>query len=207
MSQDDAEAAAERILYIDTPGAAEFLEGLGQERLEALIEGFGMARHALWLEEQMADQINHRQHRFLVECSKTDLAVASLLNSKEDAEDFFEWLLWLIHQAEKLENIRQYQADRMLGVTSSGELIIHTKLVSQSWDMYPGNRRGQPPRASVVKSFLAPISDAGSKSYTVDGKSMRGYRITLEKLLHHVEQLPGCDVEEFEEAWQLICKG
>jgi hypothetical protein len=152
LTQEDIEAIAERLLYVEVSEAGKhYLESLPRERIEAFVQEDEIAAHVLWLAET---RVVERQGRFLVSGNR-DKVVRSMTVSGGLRSAILNWVvLWLL-EPNKL-------AGRDLVRVYAKEVLVSGRGVQEYWATYEVNYRN-PPNAADIRTALSGICRPGTR--------------------------------------------
>lgn len=183
LNENDINAIVERFFYLmvylpagcdpKRPPAREYLESLGQQRVEEWVSKDEIARHALWLRENLEVP---RKSRFLVGGEASDLT-RSLATSTGLRAEVCHWLVGFL-LTPKPFRLKAHVAH--LVRVSRGRLLVNARAVTEFWGDYVQNDR-DPPRAMQVSQALTGLSN-GRVFLKHKGEKVAYREIDLENL-------------------------
>lgn len=176
----DIDAVAERILYVHAgPAARRVLEAMGPARVRDLVEGDGLARHALWLRE---NRHVARATRFLV--SGRDSALhRSLTTSRGLSSAICHWCVSYLLEPAKV-NVQR----KLLVRVHKGELLVTARALAEHWEIYATNAK--PPPAGKIARALASLARPSKKQLVAGSGKMTNYwRMKTDSLLTWCEEM------------------
>lgn len=152
LTQEDIEAIAERLLYVEVSEAGKlFLDSLPRERVEALVHADEIAAHALWLAQT---RVVERQSRFVVAGGR-DKVIKAMTVSGGLRSAILNWVvLWLLDPVKV--------AGRDLVRVHGGEVLVSGRGIQEAWATYEVNYRSAP-TASEIRTALSGICRGGQR--------------------------------------------
>ncbi len=183
MTQDDIEAVAEKVLFVEVPErSAEALRMVPREKREAWARE-GIARHALWLREE---HYVEPESRFWVAGSMSD-TVRNLLTTGDWTSRMCEWCVrYLMNPGPQDAQTYKYV------LRQDGKLLVNPQAVIDNWAQYLKERYVEP-ETSKISSALRSISRAQHEYDVQDSPSGKSwyFEIELENLFawsrrHHI---------------------
>jgi len=187
----DIEAIKERVLYIKTnPKAADFLREVGRDGWNEMVEGDGIARHALWIRE--THPVN-RNRRFIVTGKTSDLHRA-LSTGQGLASAVCHWCVNYLLEPGKMDAL-----GTLLVRISKGRLLVQAKGLSDHWEMYTTNVRS--PAAGRIQRSLSALAENRKVQMTGwKGRRQNYWEIKGENLLQWANDHGYCTEDELLDA-------
>lgn len=189
LTPEDAQALADRFILIDagTDDAAparDYLTGRGgPEFTRAWVDGDGIAKHALWLRDEVTScrRILKRGSRFILPGDAAELVIA-LQTASRVPSDLLEWVWQFLQDPAK-------HASACVGrplacMVVQGEVWLNARSVLACWDHYMAGERA--PTANTFKrttrGLIMSERKGGRLRLGAGGAKGKYYRLNLESL-------------------------
>lgn len=190
LTPEDAQALADRFILIDAgtddnaPAKDYLTTRGGPDFTRSWVDGDGIARHALWLRDEVlaGRRVLQRGSRFIIPGDAHEL-VTALQTASRVPSDLLEWV-WQFLQ----DPARHVAASvgRPLGcLVQDGQIWINPRGVLQAWDHYMGGERA--PTANLfdrtTRGVLLSERKGGRFRVRAAGNRIKYQRLSLEALL------------------------
>lgn len=164
LTQEDIEAIAERLLYVEVSEAGKlFLDQLPFERREALVHADEIAAHTLWLGQT---RVVERQSRFVVTGGRSKVVKAMTVSGGLRSAILNWVILWLL-EPNKL-------GGRDVARVLDGEVLISARGLQDAWSVYETHYRTAP-NASEIRTALVGVCRPGTRQVRGQGERRARY--------------------------------
>jgi hypothetical protein len=183
LSRDDARAMSERIIYvkIDNDDARNWMiaNNRGQEMTDRWINDGDMARHILWLGENIDLS---KAGRFLVEGKSSDMRDKVIFQG-DQRNEALEWITQFCEAPERIRGkTRKGPPAAEIGNDRVG---INVKLMKQFWNEFSGDANSSIPHAHLLRHIKA-LATRNVK-VRVNDASVRYWEIPADLILLYAE--------------------
>jgi hypothetical protein len=188
LTLNDADAVAERVLYIQIPSETRrVLEALPPDVVASFNRGDLLARYAMWLRQ---NRKVIRRGRFLVS-GKDSLLHKTLGITNGLASALCCWCVRYLLEPGKMD-----ATGKFLARVHKGQLLVNARGPSEFWSMYETNVK--PPTAGKVGRALASICGPNKKKVRNPATGMKTdyHLIPINRLLDWVNESGYCTKEE-----------
>ena len=164
LNNDDIEAIVDRFLCIEaTKEARDYLNSLTYEQRRDMVEGDGIAKHALWLRD---NRVVKRTGRFLVSGNESQLH-DSLMTGSGLRSCILSWLISFALNPEKIE-----AESNMLVRIKDNELLATARGLVENWEAYPTNSDKRYASERAISRVLKSLSTVKKRQFP-DSKGIK----------------------------------
>lgn len=185
MNGEEIAATAERILHVSVDQeAGEYLRKTPGHT--QWIESFAIAKHALWLKEERAEQAikaaRKNGRRFVVEGDPNDPIYGNMGASERDLEAILEWFVKWIQCEDKNRLVKVGS----LASIGNGEIKVTTRAIRESWQVFGLDKHHQKPQSRTIGRVLKALSKSSQR---VNVGRLKGYDVNVKALVAKLEDL------------------
>jgi hypothetical protein len=185
-TREDIDAISERFMYVEIAKAAsEFVKSIGKARRDAMVEGGGLARHALWLRDTREIDT---ENRFLVAGDESALQRALVTEHGLQAV-VCSWCCDYLLQPSRVDACKD-----LLARTHKGRLLVNARALVAHWDMYKTN--SDAPTIGKAGRALRALSDTSKQLPAADGRPTNYWSIKVANLLQWASANQFCEETE-----------
>ncbi|NIQ91037.1 MAG: hypothetical protein GWM98_04815 [Nitrospinaceae bacterium] len=189
-SPDDLDATAQRFLYVSvTQEATEYLEKIPRTRKELWMKE-GIARHALWLQENHA--VDNPGKRFWVEGDVSQMHRLLMTGSRWNSL-CCEWLVKYLMEPKPFDQLGTGLIRRG-EEKSPGELLVNDQALTDHWDMYL-NTKQEAETAKIGAALRAISKTTRRRQLRWEGKQIRYRSIDPDHLVSWADRYNIGDAE------------
>ncbi len=194
LTENDIAAIVERFFYLPVQReAVAYLTTLGRDVVSTWIEKDAVAKHCLWLSENI---VVPRNTRFLVSGEASDLT-RSLASGTGQRANICQWLVFYLQAPTLLNSTRHRHFVRVKG----GKLYVNVMALWENWNLYLKTTKDAP-STMIISKALAGLSVGAAMRDLDNPTHIRRFRIVDVSLL--VEWALNADVASEEEILQYL---